>query len=73
MHTLDRLGLVVREERATLRLTVDSLAQKSGVSPQFVKQIESNKAPCDISGVLRVLDALGVKALVLPPGLIKVV
>ena len=70
MHTLDRLALVVREEREALGLSVRTLADDAQVTPRFIERIESGHADADLDGVWRVLDALGIKPLVLPPELV---
>jgi len=71
IHTLDRLGLVVREEREATQMTVAELAQRAGVTESLVQDIESGHGH-DLRGVGQILDALGVKPLALPGDLAPV-
>jgi transcriptional regulator with XRE-family HTH domain len=66
IHTLDRLGLVVREERAALGLSVTELATAAGVSVELVERLEAGLAPEDYRGTRHVLEILGVQPLALP-------
>lgn len=66
MHTLDRLGLVVRQERTALNLSTWQLARAADVTHKFIRRLESGHANPDLAGVRRVLDSLGVKPLMLP-------
>jgi len=65
LHTMERLGLVVREEREALALNMEQLARAANVSVEFIAKVESGHAD-SLSGTRRILDALGIKPLVLP-------
>ncbi|MCL2466562.1 MAG: helix-turn-helix transcriptional regulator [Micrococcales bacterium] len=71
MHTLDRLALVVREEREATTMTVAELARSAGVDESLVRDVESGHGH-DLRGVGQILDALGVKPLALPGDLARV-
>ncbi len=59
------LGAAIRERRRELGLDQQALANKIGVSRQWVIEIEKGKPRAEVGLVLRVLDALGVS---LSPG-----
>jgi len=54
------LGAVIRERRRELGWGQQVLANKIGVSRQWVIEIEKGKPRAEVGLVLRVLDALGV-------------
>lgn len=54
------LGAVIRERRRELGWDQQTLANKIGVSRQWVIEIEKGKARAEVGLVLRALDALGV-------------
>jgi len=66
MHTLDRLGQVVHEERLAVGMSVSQLAGLAGVSTAFVEQLEAAAAPPNLAAVRRILQVLGIKPLMLP-------
>ena len=72
MHTLARLGLVMREERTALEMSVEQLAEAARVPISLVEQVEQGAAPPDLGAIRRILDALGIKPLALPAELIVV-
>lgn len=66
---LARLGARVRALRLEAGLTVTALAERSGLSPRFVKQLESGQGNISIARLLDVATALGraVPELIPPP------
>lgn len=63
IHTVEDLGHVIRERRKLLGMDQASLAERAGVSRQWVVEVERGKARAEIGLVLRVLRALGVDLL----------
>ena len=55
------LSRVIAEERARRQLTQRQLAQLAGVSQPWIVSVEAGKATMDMSMVLRVLTALGLR------------
>jgi len=60
IRTPKDLGAVIRERRRELGWDQQALANKIGVSRQWVIEIEKGKPRAEVGLVLRVLDALGV-------------
>jgi HTH-type transcriptional regulator/antitoxin HipB len=56
----------VRAERAARRFTQLQLANRAGVSPEFVADVEAGHPRAELGKVLQVLDALEIHALALP-------
>jgi HTH-type transcriptional regulator/antitoxin HipB len=54
------LGALIRERRRRLGLGQKSLAEKVGVSRQWIVEVERGKPRAEVSLVLRTLDALGI-------------
>lgn len=69
MDEAGSLGVEVRARRRTLGLRQEELAELSGTSVRFVRELEHGKATVRLDKVLAVLDALG---LVLRTGLRQV-
>ena len=55
------LGAVIRERRRKLGLDQAELAQRIGVSRQWVVGIERGRARAELGLVLRALDSLGIR------------
>jgi HTH-type transcriptional regulator / antitoxin HipB len=55
------LGLVIRDRRKALGLDQRTLAQRVGVSRQWIVEIESGKPRAEVGLVLRTLRALDVE------------
>ncbi len=55
------VGAAIRERRRELGWDQQALANKIGVSRQWVIEIEKGKPRAEVGLVLRVLDALGVR------------
>lgn len=61
VRTPRELGALLRERRKRLGLDQASLAQRVGVSRQWIIGIEGGKARAELMLVLRTLDALGLR------------
>ena len=53
------LGALIRDRRIKLALDQRSLAQKVGVSRQWIVEVEKGKPRAEIGLLLRTIDALG--------------
>jgi HTH-type transcriptional regulator/antitoxin HipB len=54
------LGALIRDRRIKLGLDQRSLAQKVGVSRQWIVEVEKGKPRAEIGLLLRTIDALGI-------------
>jgi HTH-type transcriptional regulator / antitoxin HipB len=54
------LGALIRDRRTKLGLDQKSLAEKAGVSRQWIVEIEKGKPRAEIGLVLRTIAALGI-------------
>jgi len=61
------LGAIIRDRRKKLRLDQKSLADKVGVSRQWIVEVEKGKPGAEIGLVLRTVEALGIKLAVDEP------
>ena len=62
-HTLERsLGVQLRLHRRALRLTLDELAVRAGVSKPMLSKIENAQTSCSLTTVARLAAALDVPA-----------
>src|SRR5687768_3865157 len=59
VRTPGELGAVIKDRRKVLRLDQATLAERVGVSRQWIVGIEGGKPRADMGLVLRMLDALG--------------
>ncbi len=57
----EALGEVIRQRRHELELTQEQLAGVARTSHRFVSELERGKETARLTGVLRVLDALGLR------------
>jgi HTH-type transcriptional regulator / antitoxin HipB len=55
------LGALIRDRRIKLTLDQRSLAQKVGVSRQWIVEVEKGKPRAEIGLLLRTIDALGIQ------------
>jgi HTH-type transcriptional regulator/antitoxin HipB len=55
------LGLTIRERRKQLRLAQQTLAERVGVSRQWIVEVERGKPRAEIGLILRTLRELGVR------------
>src|SRR5262249_13831067 len=56
---LQRLGARVRQFRMELQLTVRDFADRAGLSPRFINQLEAGIGNISVAGLARVAQALG--------------
>ena len=54
------LGALIRDRRTKLALDQRSLAEKVGVSRQWIVEVEKGKPRAEIGLLLRTVDALGI-------------
>jgi len=54
------LGALIRDQRTRRELDQKSLADKVGVSRQWIVEVEKGKARAEIGLVLRTIEALGI-------------
>jgi HTH-type transcriptional regulator / antitoxin HipB len=54
------LGALIRDRRLKLGLDQHSLAEKVGVSRQWIVEVEKGKPRAEIGLLLRTIDALGI-------------
>ncbi|MFP3990189.1 XRE family transcriptional regulator [Streptomyces sp. E11-3] len=57
-----RVGVAIRRRRRSLRLTLATVAQRSGLSVPFLSQVENERARPSRTSLERVADALGTTA-----------
>jgi|TARA_B100000965_G_scaffold388602_1_gene393319 HTH-type transcriptional regulator/antitoxin HipB len=60
IRTARDLGAVIRDHRRRLGLGQQALADRIGVSRQWVVEVEKGKPRAEVGLILRALDALGV-------------
>ena len=58
------IGALIRDHRRRLGLTQEALAERVGVSRQWLGDVERGKASAELGLVLRVVNALGVRLVV---------
>ena len=61
IRTARDLGLLIRDRRRSLGLDQSRLAQRVGVSRQWVIEVEKGKARAEVGLLLRTLQALGLR------------
>ncbi|WP_371558071.1 helix-turn-helix domain-containing protein [Cupriavidus gilardii] len=67
VETLESLGALVRSQRARGQLRIDDAADLLGVSKDLLSRLENGKS-VGLDSLMKVLDGLGLKMLVLPKG-----
>lgn len=60
VRTPSELGALIRDYRTRLRLNQKSLAEKVGVSRQWIVDVEKGKPGAPLGLVLRTIEALGI-------------
>jgi HTH-type transcriptional regulator/antitoxin HipB len=60
IRTPTDLGALIRDRRAKLGLEQRALAEKVGVSRQWIVEVEKGKPRAEIGLLLRTIDALGI-------------
>jgi y4mF family transcriptional regulator len=61
IRTPTDLGALIRDRRIKLALDQRALAQKVGVSRQWIVEVEKGKPRAEVGLVLRTIDALGIQ------------
>ncbi|MDF9429224.1 helix-turn-helix domain-containing protein [Cupriavidus gilardii] len=64
---MESLGALVRSQRARGQLRIDDAADLLGVSKDLLSRLENGKS-VGLDSLMKVLDGLGLKMLVLPKG-----
>jgi y4mF family transcriptional regulator len=60
VRTIEEIGLLVRETRERKGLTQTALAERIGVTRQWVHALETGKSRPELGLTLRALNALGI-------------
>ena len=60
VRTPSELGALIRDYRTRLKLDQKSLAEKVGVSRQWIVEVEKGKSGAPLGLVLRTIEALGI-------------
>ena len=58
---MDKLGLIIKNRRKSLRLTQTEVALSCGVGLRFVSDLENGKSSCQIGKALLVMESMGLK------------
>ena len=66
--TTEELGRIIRAARREQGLRQDQLAGAAGVGVRFLSELERGKETARVGKALAVLDALGCKVQIEPPG-----
>lgn len=66
--TLEQLGKIVRNRRAHSHLRIDDAASLSGVSSDVLSRLENGK-PVTVDKLMRVLESMGLRMLIVPKAL----
>ncbi len=61
IRTPAELGALIRDHRIRLKLDQKSLAEKVGVSRQWIVEVEKGKPRAEIGLILRTMTALGIR------------
>lgn len=67
VETLESLGALVRSQRARGQLRIDDAADLLGVSKDLLSRLENGRS-VGLDSLMKVLEGLGLKLLVLPKG-----
>jgi transcriptional regulator with XRE-family HTH domain len=67
-ETLEQLGKIVRNRRAHSSLRIDDAASLSGVSSDVMSRLENGK-PVTVDKLMRVLESMGLRMLIVPKSL----
>ena len=70
-YTPKQVGALIRQTRKNLGVTQKDLALTSGTGLRFVIDLEKGKETCEIGKALTVLQTLGIKLTLTPPGTAK--
>lgn len=66
LHDSHALGLAIRERRRELGLSQQALAERIGVSRQWIVELEAGKERAEIGLVLRAMRGLDLRVLIEP-------
>lgn len=66
LSTPEAVGAAVQAERVSRGWSQASLADRAGVEPSFVADVEAGATRADLGKVLLILEALGIHATALP-------
>ena len=67
-YTPAQIGKLIRDTRKSLGVTQKDLALTSGTGIRFIIDLENGKETCEIGKVLSILNTLGIKIALTPPG-----
>ena len=67
-YTTQQIGRAIRDTRKKLGVTQKDLALTSGTGLRFVIDLERGKETCEIGKALTVLQTLGIRLALTPPG-----
>ncbi len=70
-YTPQQIGALIRDTRKSLGVTQKNLALTSGTGLRFISELENGKETCEIGKALSVLQTLGIKMTLTPPGTAK--
>lgn len=66
LHTAKRFGEVISEQRLSLCITVEQLAQTTNTPVALIRDAEAGCLHLDLSQAECILDTLGIQPVVLP-------
>ena len=66
--TTQQIGRTIRDTRKQLGVTQKDLALTSGTGLRFVIDLERGKETCEIGKALTVMQTLGIRLALTPPG-----
>ncbi|WP_064576594.1 helix-turn-helix domain-containing protein [Cupriavidus gilardii] len=66
-HDLQSLGTLIRSQRGRCQLRIDDAADLLNVSKDLLSRLEDGRS-VGLDGLMKVLDGLGLKLLVVPKG-----
>ncbi len=61
LHSIDQMGVLIREQRKKQRLTLQQLADLSDVAYSTLSKVEKGDTAVRLQSLNNVLDALGLK------------
>ena len=67
-YTTQQIGRTIRDTRKKLGVTQKDLALTSGTGLRFVIDLERGKETCEIGKALTVMQTLGIRLALTPPG-----
>ena len=64
----EELGKIIKGKRKELQVTQKELALTCGTGLRFIIDLEKGKPTCQISKILKVINALGLQMQIMPSG-----